>query len=104
MTVSTTERRRHARQAMNLSVTCCHLEQSSDTSGSCLGKISDASMGGVRVQVNSDINLIVGNKLVLLVIPKEDNHTSSHELPGEIRGEVVWQNPHQRSFGLKFLL
>jgi len=104
MTVSAIERRRHVRQAMNISVTCCHLEQSTDTTGFCLGEISDASMGGVRVQVNSDINLIVGNKLVLLVTPKEDNHTPNHEFPGEIKGEVVWQNPQQRSFGLKFLL
>ena len=104
MTVSTTERRCHVRQAMNLSVTCCHLDRNSDTTDSSLGKIRDASMGGVRVQVNSDINLIVGNKLVLLVTPKEDNHITSHEFPGEIKGEVVWQNPHQRSFGLKFLL
>ena len=104
MTIPVTERRHHVRQAMNLPITCCHLEQNSDTNGFCLGTISDASMGGVRVQTNADFNLITGTKLVLFVTPKKDKNVTNHEFPGEIKGEVVWQNPHQQSFGLKFLL
>jgi len=104
MTISTTERRRHVRQAMNLPITCCHPEQNNDTAAFCLGEISDASMGGVRVETTSDFDLIVGSKLVLFVTPQKDKNAAGHEFPGEIKGEVVWQNPHQRSFGLKFLL
>jgi len=104
MTQTLTERRQHIRQSMNLPVTCCHLQQTVDPTGFCIGKISDAGIGGVQVRTTSDFDLTVGNRIVLLVTPKKGAQKGDQEFRSEIKGEVVWLNPQQQSFGLKFLL
>jgi len=104
MTQTLTERRQHIRQSMDLPVTGCHLQQNIDTTGFCTGKICDAGIGGVQVRTTSDFDLTVGSRIVLLVTPKKGAEKSNQQFLSKIKGEVVWQNPHQQSFGLKFLL
>lgn len=98
-----TEQRCHIRRELKLPVIFCRLEQEIATAGISTGEISDVGGGGLCVQSEYTRNHNAGDKLLIYVIPEEQEGVSDPESPVEIRAEVVWQNYGQQILGLRYL-
>ena len=99
MTPEGLERRRHVRRAMELPVALyAHAREDGDK-GVCLGRIRDASPGGIRVETNSRCDLKNGATVFLYAMPGEGR--DDYGLPVEIRAEVVWLDEEGRNIGMK---
>lgn len=101
--MSTSEQRSHIRRELKLPVIFCKLEQEVASAGVSTGEISDVSGGGLCVQAKHSLDHTAGDKLLLYIIPEEQESEAGSGSPVEIRGEVVWQNFGEQSFGLRYL-
>ncbi len=101
--MSTKEQRCHIRRELKLPVIFCNLEQDIATAGVSNGEISDVGGGGLCVQSEHTQNHSAGDKLLIYVIPEEEEGAADHQSPVEIRAEVVRQNFGQQLFGLRYL-
>lgn len=101
--MSATEQRSHIRRELKLPVIFCKLEQEPASAGITTGEISDVGGGGLCVRSKCPHDHYAGDKLLLYVIPDSQESTADSESPVEIRGEVVWHNFGQKSFGLRYL-
>jgi len=86
---------------MNLAVTFCR-QDDSGRSNWHLGRILDASTGGIRVKAGRALTLVRGRQLDILCLSDTDQSPSG-EVPLRIQGRVAWQDAGRRSFGLQYL-
>ncbi len=99
MTPQALERRRHVRRAMQLPVALYAHAREDGGTRICLGRIRDASPGGIRVEINSRCDLKNGATVFVYAMPGEIH--DGYGLPVEIRAEVVWLDKEGRNIGMK---
>lgn len=100
--LSYTEQRRYHRRYINMSL-AFFLKKNGKMASYFFGRTRDVSPHGACVYTQSNYVPTIDSQVVLRVTPGMQSRVPNSSVSIHIKGQVVWNNSHDQSFGVRFL-